>query len=406
MDSKKELWESPGRTMKIMGYIRKHPRLTCYIFLWIAVLVLNVIAWKSTAFCDGYIAWIFPVWVNTYGRVTGWFPFSVGEWMLVAAVALVILVLLHGLLRVVAGFCAVGKTKDRLCRWCKGFFLFSAWVAAGVALVMTLNCTILYHGSSLADRCFTSRQEPYTLEELTKVRNLVVEKCNELAMQMPRDEQGNIIYTGSYDRQGNPVDLEEQAILIMQKLGSTYSQFDGYYPRPKAMFFSDFMCQQYMQGYYFPFSLEANYNDVMCFINKPATLCHELVHLRGYIYEDEANFLSYVACTESEDLFFRYSGYLSVLYYLDNDFYRAVGRDYDRYSREPAILPVVHWDTTFVSEEEWERINGESLIDTEVVEAASDTFVDTSLKLNGVKDGKISYSRVVELLLRYYLDGQ
>jgi len=33
---------------------------------------------------------------------------------------------------------------------------------------------------------------------------------------------------------------------------------------------------------------------------------------------------------------------------------------------------------------------------------ASDTLTDTLLKLNGVSDGKISYSRVVELLLQYY----
>ena len=44
------------------------------------------------------------------------------------------------------------------------------------------------------------------------------------------------------------------------------------------MFFSDFMCQMYMCGYYFPFSMEANYNDVMSIMKKPATMCHELFY--------------------------------------------------------------------------------------------------------------------------------
>ena len=67
-------------------------------------------------------------------------------------------------------------------------------------------------------------------------------------------------------------------------------------------------------------------------------------------------------------------------------------------------MPQVHTDNIFVKQEEWDRINGVALIDTEVVEAASDSFTETALKLNGVEDGMISYSRVVELLLRYYLN--
>ena len=162
------------------------------------------------------------------------------------------------------------------------------------------------------------------------------------------------------------------------------------------------MCQQYMQGYYFPFSMEANYNDVMYIMNKPAAFCHELAHLKGYIYEDEANFIGFLACILSDDIVFQYSGYLSVLYYLDNDFYEAVGGDLDRYYAQERILPQVHTDNIFVKQEEWDRINGEALLDTEIVEAASDSFTEATLKLNGVEDGMISYSRVVELLLRYY----
>ncbi len=93
-----------------------------------------------------------------------------------------------------------------------------------------------------------------------------------------------------------------------------------------------------------------------------------------------------------------------MLYYLDNDFYDAVGGDLERYRQEEAILPQVHADNVFVKQEDWDRINEEALIDTEIVEAASDSFTEASLKLNGVEDGMISYNRVVKLLLQYYLD--
>ena len=66
---------------------------------------------------------------------------------------------------------------------------------------------------------------------------------------------------------------------------------------------------------------------------------------------------------------------------------------------------IVWQDAVFVSEEEWDRINGKALIDTETVDKASDVFIDTNLKVNGVADGSISYSRVVLLLLQYYCDS-
>ena len=368
-----------------------------YIISALALAGLNLLAWRSTSFCDFYIANIFPVWVNTYGRITGIFPFSVGEFMLVAGCILVVIL---AVCLVVCGLLGIfklfkHKTIPRLHKLCKGYLFFFAWTFLVVCVVMTLNCFILYHASTFSEKYFGElpSSEEFTFEELIAVRNLVVEKCNELSLVMDRDESGEIIYAG---------DLEKDAIRAMQSLGKTYPQLDGYYPRPKPLLASDFFCQQYMQGYYFPFSMEANYNTVMCLMNKPATLCHELSHLRGYIYEDEANFIAFLACISSDDIVYEYSGYLSVLYYLDNDFYHGVNEDAELYLAQPQISPLVHKDNTFVTEEEWERINGKALIDTEVVEEVSDTFVDTTLKLNGVDDGKISYSRVVRLLLQYY----
>ena len=52
------------------------------------VALLNIAAWNSTAFADWYIANIFPIWVGTYGRFTGLFPFSVGEWLIAAGLVL------------------------------------------------------------------------------------------------------------------------------------------------------------------------------------------------------------------------------------------------------------------------------------------------------------------------------
>ena len=56
--------------------------------------VINVVAWESAAFCDFYVRNIYPLWVNTYGWLTGLAPFSVGEIMIVAGVILSIIAVL------------------------------------------------------------------------------------------------------------------------------------------------------------------------------------------------------------------------------------------------------------------------------------------------------------------------
>ena len=375
-----------------------------YIGITLTVILVNVFAWSSAAFCDAYIAYVFPVWVNTYGRITGLFPFSVGEWFIVAGVLLVLFAVLLAPTAVLAGILQWKRWKCFL----KRFYCFFAWVILIVCFVMTLNCFILYHASAFSETYFGEDTGEYTLEEVLQVRNYVVEQCNRLSKEVLRDENGVVTYEETLSADGVLLDMEDRAREAMQQLGERYSQLDGWYPRPKAMLFSDFMCQQYMQGYYFPFSMEANYNDVMMEIRKPATMCHELAHLRGYIYEDEANFISYLACTQSEDMYFRYSGYLSVLNYLENDLYYASRNNYEAYKKAVnAVKPlsvyrIVREDNIFVSDEEWERINSRALIDTETVDEISDVFVDTTLKVNGVTDGMVSYSRVVQLLMQYY----
>ncbi len=398
--------------MKVRKKLKKSVIL--YLIITTMVVLLNAVAWCSTAFCDAYIKYIFPIWVNTYGRLTGLFSFSVGEILLVLAVVCVVIFVLlllgYGVVKVVrlvATVRPVSKSESEevvkrsktvrlvegLRKFCKGYVVWFAWLVLIVSMIMTLNCTILYHASTFSQHYYGETKDNYTLEELVAVRNMVVEKCNELSKEMERDEQGTILYSG---------DIGEGAIKAMQKLGQTYDQLDGYYPHPKPLAASDFFSQQYIAGYYFPFSMEANYNQVMYIMNKPAAMCHELAHLRGYIYEDEANFISYLACVQSQDKFFEYAGYLSVLNYLDNDFYDAVGGNIDAYLAQPVILPQVHIDNVFLTQEAWDKVEEDAVLDTETVDRISDEFTDTVLVVNGVEDGILSYNRVVQLLLQYY----
>lgn len=408
--------------------MKRHKRMTVFGSIALLTALLNIAAWNSVVFSDWYIANIFPIWVNVYGRVTGLFPFSVGEWMLGAGAVLVLCAVLLGLVCAAAGIGrGIGRLNrrraqesesrvfgGRFWRFTAGFYRFFVWTLLIVSLVMTLNCFILYHASTFSEQYFGEDSGDYDLTELIAVYNLVAEQCNELAAVMERDKGGRVVYAGTHGEMRNATfdeqlkSLADKARDQMRTLGKIYPQLDGFYPRPKALLTSDFMCQQYMKGYYFPFSMEANYNDVMQILNIPETMCHELAHLRGYIFEDEANFISYLACIQSEDAFFRYSGYLGVLNYLNNDLYKAWQDSRASYDAAAAVIqPVavsdqVWFDDVFVTQEEWDRINGRALIDTEIVDEVADAFIDANLKINGVTDGAVSYSRVVRLLLQYY----
>ena len=358
--------------------------------IWAALLLLtaavNVIAWNSQAFCDWHVKHLFPLSVNLYGRLMSVFPFSVGEGMIVLAV-------LFTAAAIVMGFMLIFVRKGRVKRLISVFTRVYAWGFLAVFMIMTWNCFILYHASEFDETYMVQKaQRTYTDRELIQVRNHIVEELNALTEQMERDEDGFLIYQG---------DMEQEAIRAMQKLGEEYELLSGYYPQAKGITASDFLSQQYMMGYYFPFSMEANYNTSMYIANVPATLCHELAHLKGFIYEDDANFIGFLACINSDDPFYRYSGYLSVLNYVEKEYKKASGKqEFGSVSLAKSVCA----DDIFLTSEAWERVEENAVVETAVVKAASNQFTETTLVINGVSDGMKSYSRVVQLLLEYY-DG-
>lgn len=352
------------------------------------ITMLNVAAWLIPGLCDWYTIYITPVWVNTYGRFSNLFPFSFGELLLIAGIIIVSLSVIIGIALIFL------NKKAGFRKFSVIYYKTMSYILLAVCLIMTLNCSMLYHCKPLDPNPEAEYRE-YTIDELQTLRNFVVGQCNEYSSKMPRDEKGYVVYEG---------DMQEQAKRALINISDSYPKLKGYYPDVKKLMYSNLMSQAYMSGYYFPFSMEANCNSNMYITNYPAVYCHELSHLHGYIYEDEANFISYLACIESGDEFFIYCGYLSVLYYIDNAYFESIGEDIDAYTEQHLILPQVIEDNVFLLEETWDEVEETAVFSTDSVDAASDTFTETSLQLNGVKSGLASYGEVVDLLLQYY-DG-
>lgn len=364
--------------------------------IYVLVVTVNVLSWNSKTLCDRIRQSIFRITQYIQGHISSLFPFSIGEFLLVLAVLLasaslaLFVVLFVGRLRGRAG------KEQRPGKFARRYYDLLLWVVAIVSVVMSTNCFVLYHCSSFSEMYMPESGREYGVKELALVRDHVVKQCNALAQEMERDEDGYIVYAG---------DMERRAVKEMERLGETYPLLGGYYPKPKKLTFSGFFSQQYMMGYYFPFSMEANYNGAMYIANVPATICHELSHVKGFMCEDDANFIGYLACISSEDAFFRYSGYLSVLDYLERDLYESPGNSGEIDLTCEAWSPLVERDNIFLTREAWEEVEEGAILDTETLKRASRSFLETNLQVNGVEEGIASYGDVVRMLLIYY-DGE
>ena len=387
-----------------MEEVMKKQRFLFWIILLVLAACELLLSWRVDGFSDFYVEKVFPIFLNTYGRISALFPFSIGEMLIYGAVGYTVFTVVIWMCR----FVHFVDGKDRLKRFSRINSKIFFKLLIFICLVQVQNCFVLYHTSTLYEG---TEAEDYdgTKEELVALRERLCVRANELSVTFERDENGEIIYDG---------DMKETAKAAMKNLGDEaksrlgsadeelldrkLSLLSGFYSSPKAFYKSDFFSQQYIKGYYFPFTLEANYNDLMYIANLPDTMCHELCHLKGFIFEDEASFIAYLACINSQDEFFEYSGILNALSYVDSEIDKEASKDESLAGLLTTENDYVRFDKTFLTSEAWAKVESDALIDTKKVSKASDTFLDTNLTLNGVSDGIVSYSRMVKLLLKYY----
>ncbi|MGN0666986.1 MAG: DUF3810 domain-containing protein [Huintestinicola sp.] len=352
------------------------------------MIILNILSWISAGFSDFFAENIFHFISDTVSPAVGLLPFSLGEIMIGIGIALVLLII-----PVVIALIITRKNKELSRRIMKLWGNIYGWVLIFILVTETMNCFIMYHTTELSYKYHGGAgAEGFTVAQLTELCEQTIINANELADQVLRDSSGKLIL---------PDDTYSAAASAMESISGDYSMLSGKYPPAKKIGSSMLMTQFDLQGIYFPFSLEANYNPELCPARVPATICHELTHLKGFIREDEAGFLAYRACIASDEPAFRYSGYISAMNYL----YSAVKKNAS--PDEAARLAVmisdkVHQDNRFVSDEFRKKIEEKSVIPQETASAVSDKAMETTLKLNGVSDGKRSYSRMVDLLLEYH----
>lgn len=327
------------------------------LLLLLLFLFLQAAARWQNGFAEWYSSYIYPIFVGTVGRFFGLFPFSFAEIFLYMVL---FFLFLYGIFHL--------KQWKKLLN--RTFFLVSLFL-----FLFTVNCGINYYRKPFSQ--FTGyRTRSSTTKELEDL-------LGELTLQVNLAES---------QRTGEMVEIGHESVEAMKKLGIQHSVLAGFYPQPKGLMFSRLLSVQQLAGIYSPFTIEANYNREMIAYNIPHTVCHELSHLRGFMREDEANFIGFLACIGSGNVEFRYSGYLTAWIYAGNALAADNKARYGIYwnSLNENVKQDLLENSAF-----WDRFDTKA---AKVSEAVNDVY----LKMNSQSDGVKSYGRVVDLLLAWY----
>lgn len=345
-------------------------------FLMSAALLLQLLARRVPGFAEVYARTIYPVLVRIIGGFFGLFPFSVVEFGLYA---LAIAVLWYGIMCIRRGI-RTGFMRELARFFSSGFVL-----GAFLAFSYTANCGINYY------------RRPFSSYLDLNVRDSSADELEELCVFL----QGCLVQAAGKVKAGRESlaldgqakrELPRQAREDMKRLGERYPELAAFYPCPKPVAVSEILSLQSLSGVYAPFTIEANYNGDMAAYNIPHTACHELSHLKGFMREEEANFIGYLACIGSESPYSRYSGYAAGFIYANNALFAQKPETASRLQKE---LPKEVRSDFQENNEFWKRYEGK------VSEAAA-RVNDTYLKANSQEDGVKSYGRMVDLMLAYY----
>jgi hypothetical protein len=224
-------------------------------------------------------------------------------------------------------------------------------------------------------------------DELYYTATCLAEEVNATANEIRYGDDDFSVMPYSFD------EMSKKLCAAFDKVHEKYPFIKSFSGRVKPVAASVAMSYAHTTGIYVPFSGEANINIDFPDYSIPFTAAHELAHQRGVSREDEANFIAFLVCTASDDVYIRYSGYLGMLEYTLNPLY---GANADYYSDVYLSLD--------------EDVRGELRAYSNFFNKYRDSTAskvnnavnDTYLKAQGT-EGTKSYGMVVDLAVAYYL---
>ena len=337
--------------------------------------VLYILFINIPAFSDLFNKYVSPFVRGILSYLTTWIPFSLAEMLLLLIPVIVVVVVAIGVKKYTDTWRNVGV-----------FCVILLSIASYVFSTFTLGFVPAYHGSTL-DKKMELDKQPVSAEELYYTAEILSAELKKEAEYVIFNGEGASVMPYGYG------ELNDKLMDAYEKAREKYDFISPLHSNIKEIMLSEPMTYTHISGVYTFFTGEANLNVNFPDYILPYTAAHEFAHQRGIAREDEANFVAFLVCMESDDHYIRYSAYLNLYEYVISALYTA---DINGASSIAKSIPSGARSDMIAYSKFFEKYR------ETVVSEVSGTVNDTFLNINGVEEGSRSYGMVVDLAVAYY----
>lgn len=345
-----------------------------WILLVTATILIKWASWYPGWVEQHYSRGFYPVLSRIQRFLFGWIPFSLGDLFY----GFLVLVILYKTFNLFRTLYRKQFTRKYFMTGLQQVFFFILFVYVFFNLFWGLN----YNRKGIA-RQLDLEVKQYSLADLDTLTRVIQERVNHYA-DFVSDAQRD-----TFNRKKILFASAEEAFLAVEKK-LPFLKYQQLSIKPSL--FSYLGNYLGFQGYYNPFSGEAQVNTTVPRFLEPYVTTHEMAHQLGYARENEANFVGFLACRAYNNNAFRYSAYYDMYNYALGEIYQRdtalarsfqltahpqvkkdqqAFRDFYRRYRNP-IEPIIMWG------------------------------YGQFLKANNQPAGKRSYNEVVTWLIAYY----
>jgi len=343
--------------------------------LTIIAAVLHICAAANTDFADSMNSGMSAYVRMGLANLTGWIPFSLGEFSVMFLPVILVLMIVKCL--------KVSK---------ESWNVVIRYIAAMLSAVCVVYVTFVfafasgYHTPSLDTKLEYERHD-LSAEQLFLTAVEILGDIDEVIGDVDFIYCGRSIMPYTYD------EMNDLLIEAYNKACDKYDFIQRFDSRVKRIVLSGPMTYTHISGVYSFFTGEANINTNYPDFVIPYTAAHELAHQRGFARENEANFVAFLVCAESDDPYIRYSAYVNMYQYVT--------------SALSSASPEYHYNVTRPADSRlrYELYAYSDFFDKYRESKAAEisgTINNTYLVLQGT-EGTKSYGMVVDLAASYYM---
>lgn len=234
---------------------------------------------------------------------------------------------------------------------------------AGIYLLLLLLWGLNYEQAKLAVQLNLPDKDSVSDQALISFDSILISRLNSLQpVYTPLNLNAiNKIASKSYELQATPMRVHSKKTLLGSNL-----EYWG------------------VEGYFNPFTGEAQVNPNNLHFMQPFVVAHEMAHQTGIAAEDDANLMAYIRCIESKDHNFRYSAYFNIWLYTHRRVRGIDSNVANRLKEQLNVVALAQLDTLRARRIEYQN----------VLDEVSTFVFDVYLKMGKQQEGISSYRNV------------